>query len=393
MGEGAAYLSALWRRQFLSREGLAQHQRRLWQRLQSRFGDYPALRDYRHTDFEDVPVIDVARFRAQFQAYNRYGLAAGAVAQAAQAGEDGCGADLPHGLRAGLSTGTSGAQRGLFVTSPQERATYTGQIMAKLLSPVQLLAIRRVAVCLRAPNDLYRAGRLDVQFFPLAADSAARIAASAPDLVIAPSQVLLGMAKAGRVPSLRHVFYGAETLNSVERAFVTQRLGVRPDPIYQATEGLLGAPCRLGTLHLNEDSLIIEREALSGNRFRPVVTDLLRRTQAVVRLRLDDILQETQCACGSPLTAVLPVEGRVQDIWRWENQVFPREVEDMVAPLIPTDHPWIAEAHAGGIRLACREADAGVICNALERFGMPVAREAYRAERDYPKRRHVRWQA
>ncbi|ESQ88678.1 hypothetical protein [Asticcacaulis benevestitus] len=392
MGERAAYLSALWCKRFRSRRKLAAHQSRLWRQLRSSFADYPALQDFQQAAFEDLPVMDVATFRACFQAYNRYGLPTEKVAEAAQASEEGTIAHLPHHLRAGFSTGTSGAQRGLFVTSAQERATYTGQIMAKLLSPLQLLSVRRVAVCLRAPNALYKAGRIDLRFFPLGADSAEQIAAFSPDLVIAPPQVLLSLAKAGRVPSLKHVFYGAETLNRVERAFITERLGIRPDPIYQATEGFLGAPCRLGTLHLNEDSLIVEPETLAGDRFRPIVTDLVRRTQAVVRLRLDDILQKTHCPCGSPLTAVLPVEGRVQDIWWWERPIFPREVEDLLAPLIPAQHPWIAEASPKEIRLACLDEDANVLCDALKALGRPVLRRSYFAENDYPKRRHVRWQ-
>lgn len=391
MGEGMAYLSGLWRKRFRSREKLERHQLRLWRRFQRHFGDYPALSDYRQTSFEDVPVIDVADYRASFQTYNRYGLSTEEVTRAAQASEDGASAHLPKGLRAGFSTGTSGAQRGLFVTSPAERSAYTGQIMAKLLSPIEIWHIRRIAVCLRAPNELYRAGHLDLRFFPLGPDSAARITAFAPDVIIAPSQVLLTLARNGEMRSLKHLFYGAETLNAMEQAFIMDRLGIRPDPIYQATEGFLGAPCHLGTLHLNEDSLIIEREPLTGGRFRPVVTDLLRRTQAVVRLRLDDILQVTQCTCGSPLTAILPVEGRVQDIWLWPKPVFPREVEDLIAPLIPADHPWIAEGHSEGIRLACLDEDAAILTDALKVFGQPISREVHRADTDYPKRRHVRW--
>jgi putative adenylate-forming enzyme len=391
MTKARTYLAALWRSRPRSRHGLERHQQRLWRRFQRDFDDYPALRAYRHAAFEDLPVIDVTDYRARFHAYNRHELSGDEAAQAALASEGGGDAILPHGLRAGFSTGTSGAQRGLFVTSAAERVAYTGQILAKLLSPFELLRIRRVAVCLRAPNALYSAGRIDLRFFPLAADSAQQIAGFSPDLVIAPSQVLLAMARNGCVPSLRRLFYGAETLNGVERAFVTDRLGVRPDPIYQATEGFLGAPCRLGSLHLNEDSLIFEPEALAGGRFRPIVTDLLRRTQAVVRLRLDDILEVTSCTCGSPLTAVLPVEGRLQDVWQWPKPIFPREVETLLSPLIPADHPWIAEGRSESIRLACRDEDFAVLGNALQVFGRPVVREIYRPEMDYPKRRHVRW--
>ncbi len=410
MGEGLAYLAALFGPR--DRAALERRQQRLLRALEARFGDYPALASYRR--FADLPVIDIAAFRADFEGYNSANLTRTQAESAAMAVERiptlapsyrGEGPDegltrsatnaecavLPSNLRAGFSTGTSGATRGLFVTSAEERAAYTGQILARLLTPFDF-RLKRIALCLRAPNDLYRAGPFDLRFFPLSAESAEAIADFNPDLLIAPSQVLLALASRDKRPRLKRLYYGAETLNATERDYITQRLGVRPDPIYQATEGFLGAPCRLGTLHLNEDSLIIERENLGSGRFRPIVTDLKRRTQAIVRLRLDDILEAATCTCGSPLAAVKPVEGRVQDIWRWPGQtVFPREVDEAVAPNLPAPHPWIATGHPGGIRYACRDADAPAVAAALAKFGRKLTRETYNLTMDFPKRRHVRW--
>ena len=368
-----------------NRDDIERRQQRLWKRLQARFADCPALVDNQHSAFDNIPIVDVAEFRRRFDDYNTRGLRLAKTQ----------GGNLPGGLEAGFSTGTSGAAPGLFVTSPAERALYIGRIMGKLIAPWQVLGLRRIALCLRASSRLYEGG--GVRFFALDDPRRAEtIAVFDPQVLIAPSQVLLELAGLSRnLPSLRHLYYGAETLNAVERDFITHRLSRRPDPIYQATEGFLGAPCRLGTLHLNEDALIIEREALGGDRFRPIVTDLLRQTQLVVRLRLDDILRPTTCACGSPLAAVHPVEGRVQDIWRWAARtVFPGEVEARVAPRMVADHRWIATGYGGGVRIACsHDADAPVIAEALEAFGQPATREAYDPAMDYPKRRHVRWAA
>lgn len=365
-----------------TRPGLERRQARLWQRLRSRFSQCPALKPYVSAELADIPVTDVAGFRRRFDDFNTRGL----TLEDAEAGH------LPPGLEAGFSTGTSGAKPGLFVTSPGERATYTGRILAKLLRPWQMIGLRRIAVCLRASSRLYEGG--SIRFFGLAdADRDAAIAAFDPQVLIAPPHVLLALASEPKLKSLRHLYYGAETLNAVERAFIAERLGVRPDPIYQATEGFLGAPCRLGTLHLNEDGLIIEREDLGGERFRPVVTDLLRRTQLVVRLRLDDILKPTTCACGSPCQAVQPVEGRAQDIWPWtDRSVFPGEVEKVVSPQRLASHSWSATGHPNGIRFACaHDADAPAIAAALAIFDRPVTREPYDPAMDFPKRRHVRW--
>ena len=378
-----------------SRARIERHQQALWKKVP--LSDYPALKSFAGAPLSDLPVIDVVDYRARFAGFNRRGLTPEATQAAAQAAETGKSGDLPDGLRAGFSTGTSGSQRGLFVTSPEERSLYIGSLLGKLLSPAELVTTRRVALCLRAGNDLYhpiigpRVG-----FFPLTPDHAhlvEDISAFAPQVLIAPPQLLLSLADAGKPQGCRCIFYGAETLNDTERAFITERLGVRPDPIYQATEGFLGAPCRLGTLHLNEDSLIIERDDLSGQTFRPIVTDLRRRSQAVVRLRLDDVLWETQCACGSKLLAVKPVCGRAQDAWTVDvrTTVWPDGIENHVAPHIAPTRRWIATQYRDHVTVACPDAgDATTICDRLRYFDLRTVEIPYDPALDFPKRRHVR---
>jgi putative adenylate-forming enzyme len=385
-----AYLEA--RRQYTP-DGLKRRQDRLWQRLRARFAASPALKSYTDAQLADLPIIGTGDFRARFSDYSTIGLSHDDAIAAATRAETGGTGDLPGGSNAGFSTGTGGGTRGLFVTSASERATYSGRLAGKLLAPLQLLKVRRIAVCLRAPSRLYN--RAGVRFFALGdADRDAAIVDYNPHLLIAPPQVLLDLAASGHtLPSLRHLYYGAETLNAAERAFVTERLSRRPDPIYQATEGFLGAPCAHGTLHLNEDGLIIEREDIGSGRFRPIVTDLLRHTQPVVRLRLDDILRPCNCPCGSALTAVEPVEGRSQDIWRWGAQtVFPAEVESAVSAAVLPHRRWLAIGSPSGITYAS-EADDDAVAEALQRFGQPLTRRPYDRALDFPKRRHVRWQA
>ncbi|MFT3996669.1 MAG: cell division protein FtsA [Asticcacaulis sp.] len=389
----AAYAAA--RRLPNSRAELEKRQASRLTQLRQSFALSPALAPYADAELSQIPVIDTATFRAHFAAYSTVGLSHTDLFAAAEAAEHGHTARLPNGLSAGFSTGTGGGTRGLFVTSPQERSVYAGLLAGKLFSPTDLLRVKRIAVCLRAGNPLYDRGR--VRFFPL--DLSGRDEAMErydPQVLIAPPQVLIALATRGRVwPDLRRLFYGAETLNESERVFITARLGVRPDPIYQATEGFLGAPCRLGTLHLNEDSLVFEREEIGGGRFRPVVTDLLRRSQLIVRLRLDDCLRPVTCACGSPLSAVAPVEGRMQDVWRWGDRVvWPAEVETTVTARTAPQHRWVATGHPEGIDYACEEdADAPALHAALTAFGQPLRRVSYDPREDMPKRRHVRWRA
>ncbi|HEV2471253.1 MAG TPA: hypothetical protein VGS41_01215, partial [Chthonomonadales bacterium] len=76
-----------------------------------------------------------------------------------------------------------------------------------------------------------------------------------------------------------------------------------------------------------EDVVMIQLEPLPGGdgaqeqRFMPVVTDMWRRTQPIIRYRLNDVLQmETQpCACGSAFRVIRAIEGRCDDICYFES--------------------------------------------------------------------------
>ncbi len=392
-----AYLNGLYSATWRSYNDVNRRQNRLWRKMPMR--DYPALRGLAGQPFDRFPVVDVADYRAAFSDYNRLGISLEDASRAALAAEQGKPAMLPKGVSAGLSTGTSGGPRGVFLTSPDERAAYIGTVLSKLLPPAEWSRTRRITLCLRAGNALYEAldvAGLELRFLPLTVAQDALLQdlrVAPPDILIAPPQLLLSLACDPQGFTCRRLYYGAEPLNATERAFIAERLGVRPDPIYQATEGFLGAPCRLGTLHLNEDNLIVERDWLGdAGHFRPIVTDLRRRTQAVVRLRLDDVLQQTTCACGSPLTAVHPVCGRIGDVWPLGRRVvFPDEVEALVAPLVAPDRRWIATAARADITVACPDdADADRIVKGLAVYGRPVTRVPYDPADDFPKRRHVR---
>jgi phenylacetate-coenzyme A ligase PaaK-like adenylate-forming protein len=49
----------------------------------------------------------------------------------------------------------------------------------------------------------------------------------------------------------------------------------------------------------------------------PIVTDFTRKEQAMVRYRMNDLMQlsDTPCPCGSPFQAVARIEGRQDDIF------------------------------------------------------------------------------
>lgn len=407
-----AWLDARWNRLTMRTPAdVAARQQRLWKAMTPTVARTPAIATLAGQPLDAFPVVRPETLRQDFDDWNTLGLTRSKAEAAARAGEAGGSAEVRPGVTAGFSSGSSG-RRGLFLASAAERAGYLGHILARLLPADALFQPTRIALCLRADNRLYadvgEAGPFRFLFIGLdvpAPDRFERLRAFSPDVLIAPGQVLAELtrgtlaAQSGSWP-LRRLFYGAEPLGELERSWIGAVLGVRPDPLYQATEGFLGAACRFGTLHLNEDVLIVEREPVPGtNRFLPIVTDLRRTTQPMIRVRVADLLEpmDGPCPCGSPLTAVKPVEGRLEDLWRWPGAVIaPREVEDAISAALGPDRDWRAVASPDGVVVQA-DPDRTVVAKAaveglLERNGVRLPVIAAGAPvRDGVKRRRVRW--
>lgn len=402
-----AWLGARWSGWSLRTPAdVERRQARLWRAMAPVIARTPAVSALAGRPLADFPVMRPEALREGFAVWNTLGLTRAATEAAALAGETGGSGEVRPGIVAGFSSGSSG-RPGLFVTSAAERARWVGHILARLLPAGALIRPTRIALCLRADNRLYgdvaAAGPIRFLFVGLdvpGPERFERLRAFAPDVLIAPPQVLADLAQRTDQPwPLRRLFYGAEPMGEAERGWFGAALGARPDPIYQATEGFLGAACRLGTLHLNEDVLIIEREAVPGtNRFLPIVTDLRRTTQPMIRVRLLDLLEPlaAPCPCGSPLTAVHPVEGRLEDLWRWPGAVIcPREVETAVSAAVGSEHDWRALATPRGVTVeadpdrveAARTAVAALL--AAHGVDVPVV-VGGRPGQDGVKRRRVR---
>jgi putative adenylate-forming enzyme len=390
---------------------LANSREKLWRRLQPTIAKTPALTAFAGSDLSAFPIVTPGDIRQAYGAWNSLGLGHDALHAAAQDAETGGTGDVGNGAIAGYSTGTSG-ERGVFLASPEERAVYIGQTLARLLPTATLLRGARIALCLRANSALYtdvsRQGRFQFRYFPLgqpSADFAAALHDFGPDILIAPAHVYAGLAReieAGRVPAprLSRAFFGAEPMGDGEREWLNDVLGIRPDPIYQATEGFLGGACRYGALHLNDHCLEIELEPIPGiSGFRPVVTDLFRRSQPIVRVRMDDIMEPLaqKCLCGFAGRIIKPPLGRVGDIWHFgERKIAPREVwECMDASFHPRDD-WqvIASPAEVIVHAAAAPEKTDRLAEALKEnlaLPVPVTMSNDPPPAPAPKRRRVLW--
>lgn len=331
------------RRAFASREALRKHQEaRVWRLLKD------VLPRSAHTRarleglslerWREMPVMEKAGMMEHFDALNTVGATreeAFAVARRAEQSRDF--RPLLRGCTVGLSSGTTGRQ-GVFLVSAAERRRWAGSILAKML-PRGLFAGERIAFFLRASSNLYEtvgSRRLRFEFFDLLDDferHLARLRVLRPTILAAPPSLLRELAHQALVGRLDlplvRVISVAEVLDPLDQALIEEAFGGPVHQVYQATEGFLAATCSRGVLHLNEDLVIVEREPLeSGSgRFVPVVTDLCRRTQPIIRYRLNDLLtlRAEPCPCGSVMLALERIEGRCDDAF-WLPK---REGEEM----------------------------------------------------------------
>lgn len=217
----------------------------------------------------------------------------------------------------GLSSGTSG-NRGLFLVSKKERLAWCGNILAKML-PSPPWKKQKIAFFLRANSTLYQTVQsktLKFAYFDLLEDLdilRKKLTAFSPDVLVAPPSALF-LLKGTCQP--RRVISVGEALLSPDEAILERIFGQKIFQVYQCTEGFLGFSCSYGTLHINEDLVILEKEYLDEQRFVPIITDLFRKTQPILRYRLDDILVEKKgpCPCGCSFLSLERVEGRCDDL-------------------------------------------------------------------------------
>lgn len=312
------------RLRFTQRAVLEAYQARQLKRFAQRvLANSPYFQPYSSLPLTEWPTMDKAVMMANFDRMNTAGLRLEALLACARRSESDRDFSPKVGnYSVGLSTGTSG-RRGVFVVSPQEQQIWAGGMLAKML-PQGVFAGEKVALFLRADNNLYHSVNnrwLSLSFYDLFAPFAEhlpQIEREQPTIIVAPAQVLCALADAverGELKlSVKKVISVAEVLEPQDRQRL-QRVFAQVGEVYQATEGFLAATCSHGTLHLNEEFIHVEPQWIDERRFTPLITDFTRRTQPIVRYRLDDILvrREQPCPCGQATMALDRIEGRCDD--------------------------------------------------------------------------------
>lgn len=342
--------------------------------------------------WRELPPVDKVKMMANFDSFNTRGVSgAQAMAVALQAERSRDFRPQIGDLTVGLSSGTSG-HRGLFLVSPCEQAAWAGVILARALHQIRLWR-RRVAFFLRSHSNLYAQASgllIDLRYFDLMTPIAEAVAAlnrCQPSILVGPPSLLAMLADAAEEGSLRiapeRLISVAEVLEPQEQVRLLRSFQAPVHQIYQCTEGLLAVSCPEGRLHLQEDIVVVEEEALPNEpkiyprtvassgalsparRIAPIVTDLWRKTQPIIRYQLNDVLQmdDRVCPCGSCFRVIAAVEGRRDDVVYFigaggvRQAFFPDTIRRMVLLSDPHIVDYAAVQEADGelrIHLAVR---------------------------------------
>jgi len=240
-------------------------------------------------------------------------------------------APMIDGITIGLSSGTSG-NRGVFLASENERAQWVACILDRVIG--FSIWKRSVAFFLRSNSNLYDSVRskiLNFEFFDLMEnleDQVSRLETLNPTILVAQPSLLMELARKIESRELsicpEKIISVAEVLYPEDASYLEAVFKQTIHQVYQCTEGLLASTCEHGTLHFNEDFLIIEKKYVDKEkrRFHPIITDLLRVSQPVIRYELNDIIHEkANCPCGLETTAIEHIEGRSDDVLMFGNEI------------------------------------------------------------------------
>ncbi|WP_312473407.1 F390 synthetase-related protein [Neobacillus sp.] len=284
--------------------------------------------DLKQNHWSSLPIIEKSTMMEHFDDFNTVGIKKDDALKVAFEAEQTRNFSPKIGdISVGLSSGTSG-NRGVFLVSDKESALWAGTILAKVL-PGSIFGRHRIAFFLRANNNLYSSTeneRISFHFFDLLDDFLSHIHKLnqvQPSIMIGPPSILRKIAewqKNGEIHiKPKKIVSVAEVLEDIDKQFIEDIFNQTLHQVYQCTEGFLAATCKHGTLHINEDLVVVQKEYLDEEKgvFIPIITDFTRTTQPIIRYRLNDILIErkTPCPCGSHFLALERIDGRCDDLF------------------------------------------------------------------------------
>jgi len=257
----------------------------------------------------------------------------------------------------GFSSGTSGS-RGMHFVSEKEQASWAGFMLKRGLDD-SIFSRQKIGLILRANSNTFGSigsKRIKFKFYDLMnplEEIHQLILQDKLDILIGPPSVLRYLADVRSPLQVSKLVSAAEVLDEIDRKHIEDHFGKIIHQFYSSTEGEIAATCELGTLHLNEGIMVIQKEWVDEEKgwYHPIISDFKRRTQPIIRYRLNDILvASTQpCKCGDARESIDSIMGRQDDVFllkKREDGDYEQIVPDFIRRAVMQMHPDITAYRA-----------------------------------------------
>ena len=212
----------------------------------------------------------------------------------------------------------------MHIVSESEQAAWAGFMLARGLGS-SILGKYRIGLVLRANSNTFESigsNRIKFQFYDLMKpvdQLHQEILNDNLDILICPPSVLSYFVDIKSELKVKRVISVAEVLEDVDRKKIESHFGLTLHQFYSSTEGEIAATCEHGTLHLNEGLMVIQKEWLDEEKgwYHPIITDFRRKSQPIIRYRLNDIFvaSKENCPCGDAREVISSIMGRSDDVF------------------------------------------------------------------------------
>ncbi|MFH1175560.1 MAG: F390 synthetase-related protein [bacterium] len=238
------------------------------------------------------------------------------------------------GMNVGMSSGTSG-NKGVEIVSQEEERYMKASLFARFDFPknekINLAFILRVS----APAfNLDKFGHKLTYISQLNSidEIKKQLEKIQPNVISAPPSMLKIIAKeaeGGRISiKPKKLISYAEILYPDVKDYLVKVFKCDIHQIYKCTEGPIAISCKCGSLHINEDLVLVETlnndgtTTPAGNPCQKlIITDLHKKSQPIIRYELNDIItiSPKKCQCGSSFRVIENIQGRSDDIFWAKN--------------------------------------------------------------------------
>jgi putative adenylate-forming enzyme len=234
-----------------------------------------------------------------------------------------------HGINIGMSSGTSG-NKGIIITTRAEEDYLKTMYLSRLVIPKNERL--NCAFILRVFSPAFNFNSLGYkityvnQLQPIE-KICCDMEKISPNVISSPPSMLkiLGkeLLKGNLTVKPKLIYSYAETLYPDVKKFIERAFGCRVFQVYQGSEGCYATTCKEGSLHINEDIVLLElfddkgEKTIPGNPCnRLLVTDLHKKSQPIIRYELNDIvtISKKRCECGSNFRVIESIQGRADDM-------------------------------------------------------------------------------